>query len=115
MDSIAVDFTRSHQLCTPPPARPFWLHVRIQLDKAATGYDLYRFVAQSFRAFDQAVYAKGRERCAGDLEQFYSCGPSHRSYDPNDPLPGEVSEAIAAVFETTNSLDFEALQEAADR
>ncbi|CAM9117200.1 unnamed protein product [Hapterophycus canaliculatus] len=96
----------------PPPDA--WLHTRSQLEKVATEGDLYPFIAQSFRVFDEAVYAKAQERCAGDLERFYSWGPSHRIYDTNDPLPGEVSEAIMAVFETTNSLEFEPLQETVD-
>lgn len=89
--------------------------MRFQLSEVATEGDLYRFVAQSFRAFDRAVLAKTQERCAGDLDHFYSGGPSHRDSHPKDPLPGEVAEAIAEVLETANSFDFEPLQETADR
>ncbi|CAM9724096.1 unnamed protein product [Scytosiphon promiscuus] len=86
-----------------------------QMEKVFGGVDVYRFVAQSFRAFDQAVFAKAQEICADGLDGFYSGGPSHRSSDLDDPLPGDVSESIAAVLETTNSLEFDPLQEIADR
>ncbi|CAN0217117.1 unnamed protein product [Scytosiphon promiscuus] len=94
--------------CWSPPEGP------PQLDRFATKGGLYRFIAESFRAFNQAVYAEAQKRCGRGFERLYCWGPSYRRFDPNDTLPGEVSEAIAAVVATTNSLDFEPLQEAAD-
>ncbi|CAN0168140.1 unnamed protein product [Scytosiphon promiscuus] len=93
----------------------WWWQGNPALDNVATEGDLYQFVAQSFRAFDQAIYAKARRRCAGDLDHYYSDGPSHRNFDPDDPLLEEVSEAMAEVLRTESSLDFEPLQEAVDR
>ncbi|CAN0073206.1 unnamed protein product [Scytosiphon promiscuus] len=87
----------------------------LQVNRVANDRDLYLFVAESFREFDQAVITQARQWFSSDLDRFYSCGPSNRKSFPNDPLPGEVSEAIMKVFETTNSLDFEPLQPAADR
>lgn len=92
-----------------------WLHARSQLGKVATEGELYRFIAQSFKAFDNAVFTEARERCGGAAEDFYYAGTHSQISSPNDPEPGEVSGAIAAVFEKSSSPDFEPLQETADR
>ncbi|CAM9393289.1 unnamed protein product, partial [Hapterophycus canaliculatus] len=86
-----------------------------QLEEVVTEGDLYRFVAQSLRAIDRAIRTKARERRAGDLEHFSSGGPSNNSSHVNDALSWEISEAIAAVLGTGSSLEFEQLQETADR
>lgn len=111
----AFHSTSSYQLRFRLPTRRLLSPVLSQLDEVTTDRDLYLFVAQSFRAFDQAVYAKARDGCSGDLERSPSCGPVYRHSDPNDPLPAEVSEALATVFDTTNSLELEPLEESADR
>ncbi|CAN0073273.1 unnamed protein product [Scytosiphon promiscuus] len=86
-----------------------------QLEKVVAEGEPYRFIAQSIRAFDEAVHAKARERCAGDLERFCFSGPSHWESHPKDDLPSQVSEAVAAVLGTSSELDFEPLREISDR
>ncbi|CAM9097618.1 unnamed protein product [Hapterophycus canaliculatus] len=86
-----------------------------QLNGVVSEGDLYRFVMQSFRAFDQAVSTKARRRYAGDLDQFHSVGPSSQSCGVSDLQPWEVSEAIAEVLGTGGPLEFESLRETVDR
>ncbi|CAM9723910.1 unnamed protein product [Scytosiphon promiscuus] len=81
----------------------------------ATKADLFRFVTQSFRTLDKAIYAKVVARCPGDLQGSSACGSSHRQCCSSDPLARKLSDSIATVFETAYSRDFWPLQDALER
>lgn len=98
-----------------PPLQHVWFHVRLQLEEAANEGDLYRFVTQSTRAFDQAVCAKMHGRRTLSVEDVQFVGTERRDSSPGDTRPAELSEAIMAVLDEGNHPEFERLQEAADR
>ncbi|CBN75398.1 expressed unknown protein [Ectocarpus siliculosus] len=90
-----------------------------QLKEAATEVELYQYVAQSFRAFEQTVHvtASINSATAGDhLCQAASDGRSDTLLQSDHVLlPGEVANAMGTVSASGNFLDFEPLEEAVDR
>ncbi|CAM9723979.1 unnamed protein product [Scytosiphon promiscuus] len=86
-----------------------------QVDTITTKVDVFRFLTQSFRLRQKAVYAKLLARNPGDLEHSSSCGSSHHQSSSNIPLAREMSDAIATVMETADYSAFRLLQDALDR
>ncbi|CAN0090205.1 unnamed protein product [Ectocarpus sp. 4 AP-2014] len=87
-------------------------------DVAAEG-ELYKYIAQSFKAFEQAFQQKAYKQSAKNVEtpgEDEGHGESDRNRRPASAfLPGEISEAMGTVFGDRNLLVFEPLQEAVDR
>lgn len=98
-----------------PPVQRLWLYVCCQLEEISNEGELYRFIAQSSRAFDKAVYAKAQEQLASAAEGLHFAGPQNRVSPPCILQSGELSRAIVAVLESGNYPEFETLQETADR
>ncbi|CAN0382667.1 unnamed protein product [Ectocarpus sp. 12 AP-2014] len=90
-----------------------------QLNETATEVELYQYIAQSFRAFEQTVHvtASINSATAGDhLCEAASDGRSDTVLRSADVLlPGEVANAMGTVLASGNFLDFESLEEAIDR
>lgn len=97
------------------PVCHLWFRARFQLDGVFTEVELYRFVAELFRAFDQAVYFKTRERSTGDLDRVSFGGGCYGGCGLENPTPWEVSEAFAEALGTGSPLEFEYLQETVDK
>lgn len=98
---------------------PILLTPQSQLKEAATEVELYQYVAQSFRAFEQTVHvtASINSATAGDhLCEAASDGRSDTLLRSDHVLlPGEVANAMGTVLASGNFLDFEPLEEAVDR
>lgn len=90
-----------------------------QLSDVAAEGELYKYVAQSFKAFEQAFQQKAYQQSARDVETLGEAeghGESDRNRRPASAfLPGEISEAMGTVFGDRNLLVFEPLEEAVDR
>ncbi|CAM9574729.1 unnamed protein product [Ectocarpus fasciculatus] len=90
-----------------------------QLNKAATEVELYQYVAQSLRAFEQAVHTQAIIQSATACEHLCEVVSDGRSdtvlRSDHVLLPREVAEAMGTVLGTENCLNFEPLEEAVDR
>ncbi|CAM9696229.1 unnamed protein product [Ectocarpus fasciculatus] len=90
-----------------------------QLNGAATEVELYRYVAQSYRAFEVIVHQTASNQIATPCDNLCEA-ESDRGSDAALQLdlvllPREVSDAIGTVLEGVSGLSLEPLQEAADR
>lgn len=98
---------------------PHPLAHRSQLAGVAAEGELYRYVSQSFKAFEQAFQQKAYKQSARHVEilgEDVRHGRSDRNRRPASAfLPGEISEAMGTVFGDRNLLVFEPLEEAVDR
>ncbi|CAM9597989.1 unnamed protein product [Ectocarpus sp. 13 AM-2016] len=94
-------------------------HVPPQLADVAAEGELYKYVAHSFKAFEQAFQQKAYMESATDVEtpgEAEGHGESDRNRRAASAfLPGEISEAMGTVFGDRNLLVFEPLEEAVDR
>ncbi|CAM9299056.1 unnamed protein product [Ectocarpus sp. 8 AP-2014] len=94
-------------------------YVPPQLADVAAEGELYKYIAQSFKAFEQAFQQKAFKQSARDVEtpgETEGHGESDRNRRPPSALlPGEISEAMGTVFGDGNLLVFEPLEEAVDR
>ncbi|CAN0314629.1 unnamed protein product, partial [Ectocarpus fasciculatus] len=94
-------------------------HVPPQLADVAAEGELYQYVCQSFKAFEQAFQQKAYKKSARDAKtpgEAERHGRSDRNRRPASALlPGEISEAMGTVFGKGNLLVFEPLEEAVDR
>ncbi|CAB1111404.1 unnamed protein product [Ectocarpus sp. CCAP 1310/34] len=90
-----------------------------QLKEAATEVELYQFVAQSFRAFEQTVHETASINSAKAGDHLCEAAADGRSdtllRSDHVLLPGEVANAMGTVSASGNFLDFEPLEEAVDR
>lgn len=98
----------------------------IKLDAAADERELYRYVMQSFRAFEQAIFAEACEKsatagggaCPEDAgpreEGDSSCSSSSGCRYSDGPLLSEVSGAMAAGLQDY-TIAYERLEEVVDR
>ncbi|CAM9492008.1 unnamed protein product [Ectocarpus fasciculatus] len=91
-----------------------------QLNEAATEVELYIYVAQSFRAYEQAVHAKAIIQSATACDHLCEAASDGRSdtavlRSDHVLLPREVADAMETVFGSGKYLDFEPLEEAVDR
>ncbi|CAM9113851.1 unnamed protein product [Ectocarpus sp. 8 AP-2014] len=98
---------RSKEQATPP-----------QLNEAVTEVELYQYVAQSYRAYEQILHETVTKQNATACETSREAAPDGRSDGVREAdrvlLPQEVSEAIGTVFESVSGLSFEPLEEAVD-
>ncbi|CAM9151229.1 unnamed protein product [Ectocarpus sp. 8 AP-2014] len=98
---------RSKEQATPP-----------QLNEAVTEVELYQYVAQSYRAYEQILHETVTKQNATACETSCEAAPDGRSDGVRGAdhvlLPQEVSEAIGTVFESVSGLSFEPLEEAVD-
>ncbi|CAN0351208.1 unnamed protein product [Ectocarpus sp. 6 AP-2014] len=99
---------RSREEATPP-----------QLNEAATEIELYQYVAQSYRAYEQILHQLASNQIATTCENQCDA-ESDRGLDSglrsdHVLLPREVSGAIGTYFESVRCLSFEPLEEAVDR
>lgn len=91
----------------------------LQLYVAADERELYIFVTQSFKVFEQVVFTKACEKSATargrseDPEQREEGGRNSFAHG-DGPLPSEVAEAMTAGLRE-NMIEFEQLEETADR
>ncbi|CAM9841362.1 unnamed protein product, partial [Ectocarpus sp. 8 AP-2014] len=89
-----------------------------QLKEAATEIELYQYVAQSFRAFEQSVHVTASIISATAGDHLCEAAADGRSDTPlrsdHVLLPGEVANAMGTVL-AKNFLDFEPLEEAVNR
>ncbi|CAM9112194.1 unnamed protein product [Ectocarpus sp. 13 AM-2016] len=90
-----------------------------QLSAAATEGEIYRYVAQSFKAFEQASHAIANEQSAdpggrlNEGDRDYRSG-SVRPSD-NSLLCREISSSLGTALRNGRCIDFEPLEEAVDR
>lgn len=98
---------------------PFLLTLQSQLNEAATEVEMYLYVAQSFRAFEQALHAKTKDQSTMARENLCEAASGATPDSVRRPekvlRPGEVSDAIGTMVGTVSGIDFEPLQEAVDR
>ncbi|CBN75396.1 expressed unknown protein [Ectocarpus siliculosus] len=90
-----------------------------QLKEAATEVDLYQYVAQSYRAYEQILHQLPSKQIATTCENPCDA-ESDRGSDSGRRsdhvfLPREVSDAIGTYLESVRCLSFEPLEEAVDR
>lgn len=89
------------------------------MSAVATEAELYRYVAQSCRAFEKAVYTTATEQSARDGDNI--CGsqppgaPDRAHPSPKDFMAGDISNAMGVLLENGSSIDFEPLEEVVDR
>lgn len=98
---------------------PLSLRRSIKLSAAADEEDLFRYVVQSFRAFEQGVFAKACEKSstARRLSQDGESGEEEEGIVCpflDGPMLSEVSDAIATGLQELMAA-FEPLEEAVDR
>ncbi|CAM9491799.1 unnamed protein product [Ectocarpus sp. 4 AP-2014] len=89
-----------------------------QLSVVATEAELYRYVAQSCRAFERAVYTTATEQRARSSDMCDSephGRPDEVHPAPQDFMAGDVSNAMGVLLENGSSIHFEPLEEAVDR
>lgn len=95
-----------------------------QIGAVADERGLYRYVIQSFKVFEQAIFAKACEKSAtgggGRLGDDEPCedgnGSSNRGYPHRNGLLAETAaEAMVAGLKESNIIEFEALEEAVER
>ncbi|CBN75397.1 hypothetical protein Esi_0093_0008 [Ectocarpus siliculosus] len=88
---------RSKEQATPP-----------QLNEALTEVELYQYVAQSYRAYEQILHETVTKQSATACETSCEAAPDGRSDGVRGAdhvlLPQEVSEAIGTVFESLGLL-----------
>lgn len=100
--------------------RPLLFHIwRSQLNAAATEGEIYRYVAQSFKAFEQASHAIANEQSAkpgGSLTEADRDGRSG-GVRPSDNalLCKEISSSMGTALRNGRCIDFERLEAAVDR
>lgn len=91
-----------------------------QLRGGASEHELYRYVMQSFQAFEHAIYSETLKRQSaavhepsggGGLEDEGAGDQSHRS---GALQPHAISEAMASVWIQGNVVQFGPLRDAAD-
>lgn len=90
------------------------------MNGAATEPELYQYVMQSFRAFEQAVFSKVVNENAAyrkRLDEAELAGEgSGDTRRPNEtPQPQEIADAMASVMRDDGGFQFLSLQEAVDR
>eukprot|EP00903_Cladosiphon_okamuranus_P015538 g14344.t1 len=88
-----------------------------ELNAGADERELYIYIMQSFRTFEQAVFAKACESATarGRAEDAQPPEEDNSSSPPRDgPLPSDVANAMAEKLQE-NMLDFERLEETVDR
>lgn len=88
----------------------------IQINAAADETELYRYVTQSFRVFEQAVFSKASQGNTAPYGRSEDAEPQDED-DPHRgsrPLPSEFSDAFAAGLKE-NIVGFERLEETVDR
>ncbi|CAM9379091.1 unnamed protein product [Ectocarpus fasciculatus] len=95
------------------------LTVQSQLNEAATEIELYQYVAQTYKAFENIVHRTASNQIATTCENLCDA-ESDRGSDAvrrfnHVLLPREVSGAIRTASEELSGLSPEPLQEAADR
>ncbi|CAM9421108.1 unnamed protein product [Ectocarpus sp. 12 AP-2014] len=99
---------RSKEEATPP-----------QLNEAATEVELYQYVAQSYRAYEQILHQLASNQIATTCETRRDAesdrGSDSALRSDHVFLPGEVSDAIGTYLESVSCLSFEPLEEAAGR
>ncbi|CAM9538320.1 unnamed protein product [Ectocarpus sp. 8 AP-2014] len=92
---------------------------RFQLSAAATEGEMYRYVAQSFKAFEQASHAIANEQSAkpGGRPSEGDRDDRSGSVRPSDSslLCREISSSMGTVLGNGRCIDFEPLEEAVDR
>ncbi|CAN0029861.1 unnamed protein product [Ectocarpus fasciculatus] len=90
-----------------------------QLKEAATKGEIYRFVSQSLKAFEQGSHAIAKEQSITRGEAAFKAGRDGRSDgarpSPNDLLPNDVSTALVTLVGQGDCPDFEPLEGAVDR
>lgn len=93
----------------------------VQIIGAADERDLYTSAAQSFRMFEENVYAKAvrmsdRARSRGDEPCKEGASRPGSLYHPQMRLPAEtVSSAMVKEMQGDNLIEFERLEAAVDR
>ncbi|CAM9951534.1 unnamed protein product [Ectocarpus fasciculatus] len=90
-----------------------------QLSVVATEAELYRYVAQSCRAFEKAVYTTATEQSAPGGDNMCDSEP-HGGQDGVRPslkdfMAEDISNAMGLLLANGSSIDFEPLEEAVDR
>ncbi|CAM9529251.1 unnamed protein product, partial [Ectocarpus sp. 12 AP-2014] len=99
---------RSKEKTTPP-----------QLNEAVTEAELYQYVAQAYRAYEQILHETVTKQNATTCETLCEAASDGTSDGARGAhhvlLPQEVSEAIGTVLESVSGLSFEPLEEAIDR
>ncbi|CAM9901202.1 unnamed protein product [Ectocarpus fasciculatus] len=90
-----------------------------QLNKAATEGEIYRYVAQCVKSFEQAVHATANEQSGKTGETMSEAeddGPSDRVRPPDSALQSkEMANAMGTVLSNGRCLDVEPLEEVVDR
>lgn len=110
----------NHLSCLLANTRPLLFNTwRFQLSAAATEGEIYRYVAQSFKAFEQSSHAIANEQSAkpggrlseGDRDD--RSGSVHPS--DNSLLCRGISSSMGTALGNGCCIDFEPLEEAVDR
>lgn len=94
------------------------LTLRSQLNAAATEGEIYQYVAQGFKSFEQAAHAmNGQSAKTGEtMSKAEDDDPSGRVRPPHNALQSkEMSNAMGIVLGNGRCLDFEPLEGAVDR
>lgn len=89
----------------------------VQLCAAADERQLYKYVTQSFKVFEQAVFAEACEKSATARGRSEDAEPGEKSgrYPQRDaPLLSKVSDAMVARLRA-GMIEFERLEETVDR
>ena len=92
----------------------------IKLSAAANEGDLFRYIVQSFRAFEQSLLSKAREMRSStrEISQYAESGEEEEKGNSGRYLDGdvvsEVSDAVATGLRDHASA-YEGLEEAANR
>lgn len=91
--------------------RPFLPPLLIKLNAAAGERELYIYVTQSFREFEQAVFERACEKSATARARSEDAEPREEDncYPRGGPLSSEVSNAMAAGLRE-NMIEFERLE-----
>lgn len=91
----------------------FFCPFGVQINAAADERELYIYVTQSFKAFEQGVFATACEMSATARGRSEDAQPREEG-SGDAPLPSEVADAMAAGLQE-NALEFERLEESVDR
>lgn len=110
--------------CSPSSLTPHCfvtlLSPATQVNGAATEPELYQFVMQSFRAFEQAVFSKvvnedAAYRRRRDDAELAGEGAGQHPHQDKTPQPQEIADAMASVMQDETVPQFSNLKEVVDR
>lgn len=114
---VSVRSVARHPFASFIDVVPAFVVLFVQLSVAADERELYIYVTQSFKEFEQAVFAKACERRAiarGRAEDAEPRGEGTNYPHRDGPLLSEFSDAMVAGLQE-NIIAFEGLEESVDR